>query len=144
MFEQIRKKIEEANSIIVVGHIRPDGDCYGSQIALKESIKANYKDKKVYIVGNGLPFFFKTFGRMDEITPEIAKESLVIIVDVCEHHRIDSELVKEYSKDIVVIDHHIVADPIPYESVVDENACSTCELITNMVMECGWKIIHII
>ncbi len=140
MFEKILKKIEEANSIIVVGHIRPDGDCYGSQVALKEIIKANYKDKKVYIVGNGLPFFFKTFGRMDEITPTIAKESLVIIVDVCEHHRIDSELVKEFSNNIVVIDHHIVADPIPYEKVVDENACSTCELICNMIHECGWKI----
>ena len=140
MFKQIIHKIEEASSIIIVGHIRPDGDCYGSQIGLKEVIKNNFPEKKVYAVGTGLPFFFNTLGGMDEIDEEIVKNSLTIIVDVSEHHRIDHDLVREFAQDIIVIDHHVLCEPCKYINVINENACSACELIVKLILEAGWEL----
>ena len=50
MFKQIYKKIKKYDSIVIFGHVNPDGDCYGSQIGLKEAIKATFPKKKVYAV----------------------------------------------------------------------------------------------
>ena len=38
MFEQIWDLIKKNDSIVIYGHINPDGDCYGSQVGLKEII----------------------------------------------------------------------------------------------------------
>ena len=37
--EQIIKLINEYQRIIIHGHTRPDGDCIGSQIGLREILK---------------------------------------------------------------------------------------------------------
>ena len=41
----ILNKIKEYDTIIIHRHIRPDGDCIGSQRALKEAIKLNFPNK---------------------------------------------------------------------------------------------------
>ena len=47
----ILNKIKEYNKIMIHGHIRPDGDCYGSQFGLKDIIKTSFPEKEVYVVG---------------------------------------------------------------------------------------------
>lgn len=42
--------IEKYQNIIILHHIRPDGDCLGSQFELAELIKTNYPNKKKFIV----------------------------------------------------------------------------------------------
>ena len=39
MFESIVSKIEQYDSIVIFGHLNPDGDCYGSQIALRNILR---------------------------------------------------------------------------------------------------------
>ena len=38
MFDQIWDLVKKYDSIVIYGHINPDGDCYGSQVGLKEII----------------------------------------------------------------------------------------------------------
>ena len=38
MFEKIIAKIEKYDSIVIFGHLNPDGDCYGSQIVIKNAL----------------------------------------------------------------------------------------------------------
>ena len=51
MFESIVSKIEQYDSIVIFGHLNPDGDCYGSQIALRNILRLKYPHKKIYAVG---------------------------------------------------------------------------------------------
>lgn len=44
--------IQQFDSIVIFHHIRPDGDCLGSQFGLKELIKINFPNKKVFAVGD--------------------------------------------------------------------------------------------
>lgn len=53
--EFIKKQIELNDTIIIHGHKKPDGDCYGSQFGLKDIIMATYPHKKVYVVGEEEP-----------------------------------------------------------------------------------------
>ena len=52
---EILEKIKQYNRIIIHRHIRPDGDCIGSQSGLKLAIKLNYPEKEVYAVGDIIP-----------------------------------------------------------------------------------------
>lgn len=43
------KEIEQANTIVILGHIRPDGDCVGSCLGVYNYVLDNYPDKQVDI-----------------------------------------------------------------------------------------------
>ena len=53
MFEKVFEQIKKYDSIVIFGHINPDGDCFGSQIALRETIKLMFPNKQVFAVGKG-------------------------------------------------------------------------------------------
>lgn len=55
MYQEVWNKIKAYDSIVIFGHVNPDGDCYGSQIGLRQAIKDNFKGKNVYAVGSGFP-----------------------------------------------------------------------------------------
>ena len=57
IFSYILKRIEKEDSIVIFNHANCDGDCYGSQIGLKEIILSTYPDKKVFVVGSGFLVF---------------------------------------------------------------------------------------
>ena len=52
----ILKKIKAYNRIIIHGHQRPDGDCYGAQFGLKNIIQSSFPEKEVYVVGETSDF----------------------------------------------------------------------------------------
>ncbi len=43
----LNRLLELADTIAIGGHVRPDGDCIGSGLGLRQYIKDNYKDKEV-------------------------------------------------------------------------------------------------
>ena len=49
--EKILELIKKYNRIIIFGHVRPDGDCIGSQSGLYEIIRNSFPDKEIYISG---------------------------------------------------------------------------------------------
>ena len=75
MFEQILNKIEQYDSIVIFGHLNPDCDCYGSQIALRNILRNRYPNKKIFATGSGLKKFFKIIGPMDIVSDETIKNS---------------------------------------------------------------------
>lgn len=140
MFEELLPIIEKNDSIVIFGHIYPDGDCYGSQIALRELIKLNYPDKKVYAVGTGIRRFYKFLGRMDVVEDEVIKQSLAILVDGNDCSRMEDQRVVT-AKEFIKIDHHIENYRFTEgKFVLDSNASSTCELIVQLVLEAKWKV----
>ena len=140
MFEQLRKIIEENDSIVIFGHIYPDGDCYGSQIGLRELLRLNYPKKQVYAVGSGLQRFFKLMGKMDLVSDETISNSLAILLDGNDVSRMEDQRVSK-AKAFIKIDHHIENYRFtegPF--VIDTSANSTCEMIVKMAQESCWRI----
>ena len=139
MFEELLKIIEANDSIVIFGHIFPDGDCYGSQIGLRELIRLNYPDKKVYAVGSGLHRFFKLIGKMDEVSDEVIKNSLAVLLDGNDCSRMEDQRVVT-AKEFIKIDHHIENYRFTEgKFVINNDANSTCQMIVQMAQESGWK-----
>ena len=135
MFEHIVEQIKKYDSIVIFGHINPDGDCYGAQVGLRDLIKVIYPNKKVYITGTGCPRFFNILPNMDVVSDEVIANSLAILVDGNDLFRMEDSRVKT-AKAWAKIDHHIDSGSFtegPF--VVLTEASSTCEIITHMALE---------
>ena len=140
MFEELLPIIEKNDSIVIFGHLIPDGDCYGSQIGLRDLLRLNYPDKKVYAVGSGLRRFFKFISPMDQVDEETIKNSLAILVDGNDCSRMEDRRVV-LAKEFIKIDHHIENNRFTEgKFVLDNLANSTCELIVKFIYEAGWKV----
>lgn len=135
MFEKIISKIEQHDSIVIFGHLNPDGDCYGSQIALRAILKAEYPNKKIYAVGSGLKNFYKLLGQMDNVSLETIKTSLAIVLDSNDLPRLEDQRAAK-ALDFCKIDHHI--DTFTFTEgpeIINDKATSTCELIFDLAKE---------
>ena len=140
MFDVILKQIEDFDSIIIFGHLNPDGDCYGAQLGLKEIILANYPTKRVYITGTGCPRFFDLLSPMDAIDDDVFLDSLGILVDANDLPRAEDKRIfscKAHAK----IDHHIdTGGFIEGPEIVDTLANSTCDIIAGLAMDYNLKV----
>ncbi|WP_406616191.1 bifunctional oligoribonuclease/PAP phosphatase NrnA [Mycoplasmopsis hyopharyngis] len=142
--QEATKKIEQYDSIIIFHHIRPDGDCLGSQAGLAELIKTNFPNKKVYKVGNSqgsFPFLNLTFDK----TPSdaIIKKSLAIIPDANFKERIECRelLDKNLFAETLRIDHHPNEDDLDKcTRWVDSSRIAAAEMVADLAYTNKWKV----
>lgn len=123
--------IRSYNSIVIFGHTLPDGDCYGSQIALREILRATFNDKKIYAVGSGLPPFFPLLGEMDIVDDETIKNSLAVLVDVSDFPLVEDKRIT-LAPAYVKIDHHHESNPFVHKKIMDHGVIATAELIARI------------
>lgn len=125
---KILNKIKEYETIIIHGHKRPDGDCYGAQFGLKNIIKESFPEKNVYVVGQRSEFV-DFVGKMDEISNETYQGALSIVVDTAVEDRISDERYT-LGKEVIKIDHHIPIDQYGDIQWVDTSFPSCAQMIS--------------
>jgi phosphoesterase RecJ-like protein len=101
----ILNKIKQYDKIIIHGHIRPDGDCYGAQFGLKDLILSSFPKKKVYVVGETSEYV-SFVGQVDQIPDSEYNGALSIVVDTATKDRISDQRYL-LGKEVIKIDHHI-------------------------------------
>lgn len=126
--QRILNKIKEFETIIIHGHKRPDGDCYGSQFGLKNIITSTYPNKKVYVVGQTSDFV-DFVGKVDTISDDLYEDALVVVVDTATEERI-SDPRYTMGKYLIKIDHHIPVDDYGDLRWVDTNFPSCAQMIS--------------
>lgn len=138
MFKEIIKKIEEFKTIIIHRHYRPDGDALGSQIGLKEILKENFKDKKVFAVGD-INYNLDFVGQMDDVSDAEYKDALVIALDSSTENMINDQRYKT-GKFMIKIDHHLSGKDYANLNYVDTSEISCASLIARDFYNFGYKI----
>ena len=140
MFDAILASIKDFDTIIIHRHHHPDGDAMGSQIGMKHIIKENFPEKTVYTVGDDPKHFhFMVDAVMDDISDDIYRDALAIILDTAAPHLISDHRYSLAAK-TVRIDHHIFCEKIADEEVVDTSYESCCGLITQFAIDCGLRL----
>ena len=138
--KEIFKLIKKYDTITIYGHINPDGDCFGSSLALRELIKLNFPKKRVYSLAGTLPQLEKRLTTQDTLEDEnIIKDSLAILIDVSETERVSDQRVL-LAKQIIKIDHHIENKPFYGIKWVDEGAIACCQQIAELAFTCHLKM----
>lgn len=139
MINEILNKIKEYNRIIIHRHLRPDGDCIGSQHALKKVLELNFPEKEVYAVGDIIPDYLKDYGVIDDVTEDMYQGSLVIVVDTATKTRIcnDNWQKGEY---IIKIDHHDDSEDYANINYVDPESPACGSIMVRLFKAWGLKL----
>lgn len=131
------ERINEARSIGICGHVRPDGDCLGSVTAMYNYIKDNYSYKNVKVFLESVPEKFMYLKRSDEIITNFEEDitfDLFIVLDSGDIDRIGPAMKYfENAGKTYVIDHHISNKGYGDENVVLPKASSTCEVLFDLL-----------
>lgn len=134
---KIAPQLEHVQSIAIGGHIRPDGDCVGSCLAMYNYIKDNWQNVMVDVYLEPIPNLFKFLKNADKIDSTYEKEmayDLFIAMDCGDEERLGSA-VKYFgtAKKTICIDHHISNTYFALENYVFPEASSTSELVYELM-----------
>ena len=139
LYKQIKKEIKKYDDIVIVRHIGADPDALGSQLGLKELIKFNFPEKHVVALGNPASRF-KYMGVLDKDVDMDYSKALLIVLDTPDIKRIDINVDINKFAYIIKIDHHPFVEKYASIEVMDEDASSTSQLITEFILANKLKI----
>lgn len=107
--EKIKKLVDGAKSVAIVGHHNPDGDCIGCCISMAEWLESMGKIVSLFTDGEiSEKFYYMPRAREFNLIKEEDHYDLLIIIDLSDPARLGtwSHLPDKADK-IIVIDHHI-------------------------------------
>ena len=128
--------VERANSIAIAGHIRPDGDCVGSNMALYGYIRSVYPDKTVVVYLEEIPHSFDYLRREDAYVQKETEYDLFVSLDCGDLERLgEAAFIFKQAKSTINIDHHISNTNFAMENIVIPDASSSCEVLFTLLEE---------
>lgn len=133
IYKKIFRLIKKYDEIVIARHIGPDPDAIASQIALRDSIKNTFPNKRVYAIGAGVSKF-KYLGFLDKPDYNSLTNTLLIVLDVPNFYRVDGIDDLDY-KEIIKIDHHPKEDIVGTVDFTSDEYSSTCEMVANILYE---------
>lgn len=133
----LNKMLAEAEKIAIGGHVRPDGDCVGSCMAMYQYLKDNYKEKQIDVYLEDIPDPFRFIEATKDIRHEVPADTqydLFICQDCGDRERLGfSAVLFDEAANTFCIDHHISNQNFADENYVVPEASSTSELVYNLL-----------
>ena len=131
-FSGMMELIERHGSVLVTGHIDPDGDCIGSMFAFGLMLEKMGKKVMCYAPGEISELFLKLPGASMLAGREAASDfehDLVIAVDCPNTARTENFARPCENEDVINIDHHPTNEMFGCVNVVDGGAAATTVLV---------------
>lgn len=136
---KLETMIDQAETIVILGHVNPDGDCTGSCLAVYNYIKEQDSQKKVTLCLEPAARKFSYLSGFGEIKNEITEEpsfDLCICLDCSDEERLGGfRPYFEQAGKTICVDHHVTNRGYAMENVIDSNASSTCEVLFSQLDE---------
>ena len=143
-----QKQIENAQKIVLVTHLSPDGDAMGSSLGLYHYLQDMGKEVRV-VVPNAFPYFLKWMNGAKDVVintyiPTVAEAliknaDLIFCLDFNTLKRIGAlgELVEQSDAKKILIDHHLDPDE-DFDVVISyPKISSTCEIVFRLMVQLG-------
>ena len=130
--DDVLSAIQSAGSVLLFGHVNPDGDTLGSVLALK--IRLERMGKRVQVMVDGFVPGYLAFlpGAESVMNAEAAPETfdLAVAVDVASSDRLGKcEPIFAAAEKTAVIDHHGTNPGYAQINMIDEHAPATAILL---------------
>ena len=131
------EKLWNVRTVGISGHIRPDGDCVGSTLAVYNYIQKYYPQIEVDIYLQPIPQEFLFLKNADKICTDSREDTIYdvfFVLDCGDEARL-GENVKYFhlAKHTVCIDHHISNQSFADDNYIIPDASSTCELVFDLM-----------
>ncbi len=134
--KDIRDRFQNAQKVLVVSHIRPDGDAVGSLLAVGLGLIAIGKQVQM-VLEDGVPASFRHLEGAKLISKKAEGEvDLLISVDCSDLKRLGS-IIKSYRNPDINIDHHVTNLLFGQLNLVLPEAVATSEIISEHLNDWG-------
>ncbi len=131
----LAEEVGSAKSVAIAGHIRPDGDCISSTLAVYNYLKRALKsDVKITVFTQDNPptifSYLKGYDEMNLTYSPKEKYDVFIALDVGSPDRLGEALwFFERADKTICVDHHETNTGMADVNLVDPKASSTCEVL---------------
>jgi phosphoesterase RecJ-like protein len=134
----ISQRFKTAENILVVSHIRPDGDAIGSMLALGLALQQSGKNVQM-VLADGVPANFRYLPGSNRISRKPSGEfDLVAVVDCSDRERVGCAL--NGHQPGINIDHHITNLFYATINLVEPEAVATSSILAEHLPAWGYSI----
>lgn len=134
----IRQMLNQAQRILIVSHVRPDGDAVGSVLGLGLALQALGKEVQM-VLADGVPASFRHLPGSEQIVRQKTGEhDLNVVVDCADLQRTGKAL-SSLLPDLN-IDHHVTNLGFARVNLVDPNAVATTSILCDHMPRWGLSI----
>lgn len=133
---RLEELLQGAKDVALSGHIRPDGDCVGSVMAVYQYIKKNMPQLEVKVFLETPSSVFGCIYGVEEIDSEmdtLHEYDAFIALDCTSDRLGNAEPIFERAKKKINIDHHISNQGCGDINIVEPKASSTCEVVYELM-----------
>ncbi len=130
---KLEEMLGSARSLVILGHVNPDGDCAGACLAMYNYAGICNPElyRKLYL--QPVPQKFSYLKGYDEIESEVCREEpfdLCICLDCSNVERLgEFQVYLDSAADSLCIDHHVTNLGYARENIIRQGASSTCEVL---------------
>ena len=137
----IRQELEAAQRVLVVSHIRPDGDAVGALLGLGLALEAGGKDVSM-VLADGVPASMQHLEGSQRVQrhPK-GRYDWVCVLDCSDLERVGGVL-EEYGLPDLNVDHHRTNLRFARRNLVETGAVATTEIIAEMLPFLGLPLIQ--
>jgi len=130
---KLLEEIASAKTVAIAGHVRPDGDCVGSCLAMYNYLKNACKDKEISLFLEKPSEIFSYLSGFGDIISEYTADKefdVFIALDTSDLERLgEAGKLFEKAKKTICIDHHISNHGFADVSVIEPEASSASEVL---------------
>lgn len=140
----LKEILKGVNSVAILGHIRPDGDCIGSCLALYNYIETYFPKVEVRVYLEKILPEYLMLKNAEKISQEIDTQKeydLCFSLDSADKARHGEYAVYfDHAKNTVGIDHHISNQGFAKQHLIVSDAAATAEILYDLIgKECLTK-----
>lgn len=134
-FSQAVSEISNADNILILTHVNPDGDTLGSGFALLRALRKTGKRARLI---NGDKINGKYNFLFEDLKEDDFSEEFVISVDVAERKLLGDSLNEKYGDRVdLSIDHHGTTRLFAKKTYCEPDSASCCEIIYLIIKALG-------
>ena len=126
--------------VLIQGHLRPDGDCIGSQVALCRCLK-QIGAEAVVVQQDTVPRNLESFigdtpvCKVEQLSKLGWEDPLVINVDCAAANRVGEALSERHPQLYANIDHHLSNPNYATHNIVHSESAATCEILAGLFLD---------
>jgi len=146
-FLAVADRLAAAGSIVVVSHVRPDGDALGSAVALARAATAAGKSATVIVPADPPWRYAFLLDGVPTAAPgglaELASSAdCLAVVDTSSFRQLEDvqEPLRRWRDKVVVIDHHLTGDDVGAVPWTDPSAAAAGVMLSELISQLGWPI----
>jgi phosphoesterase RecJ-like protein len=152
-FQKAVDLIEKSKTILLTTHTKPDGDACGSVAAMYEVLTCLGKKTRLLMLSEIPEWYQFLFTAKvpvlgEDVTLEQLKKDqsaeldLIMIIDTNSYSQLPKldEFLKQNTKPVLVIDHHVTSDALGDVELIDTGAAATALIVFDFVNYAGWPV----